>query len=323
VMNHLWTVVLAAGAGRRLTGVTHGTPKQFWCGPTGQSLLDHTLDRFAPLSPPARTVVVIDATHRSYIAGTSTEARARIVEQPCDRGTAAGVLSGLLPVLDTAPDAVVTITPSDHGVADDRAFRRGLLAAIRHVELTDAVVLIGAPPSGPRTDYGWIMPEVTVPSMALTSVTAFVEKPAADTAARLFASGAVWNTMVVVARTTSVWDLYADVLPGVWDVFATARRLPAGERATFIASAYTLLSAADFSSEVLTPARQLSTLTLSPLVGWSDLGTPDRLHEWHLRSRQPQGQAEQRQGVPGEARASRHRSAGVPSRSDAPGVTAR
>src|SRR5690606_23822021 len=53
-----WTVVLAAGAGRRLASVTGGVPKQFWRAAGGRSLLRQTLDRFAPLAPTSRTVVV-------------------------------------------------------------------------------------------------------------------------------------------------------------------------------------------------------------------------------------------------------------------------
>ena len=51
----LWSVVLAAGSGRRLSDLTGGTPKQFW-RPTGStSLVEETLARLAPISPPERT----------------------------------------------------------------------------------------------------------------------------------------------------------------------------------------------------------------------------------------------------------------------------
>ena len=40
--NQLWTVILAAGAGRRLSAVTGGVPKQFWRGLNGPSLLTQT-----------------------------------------------------------------------------------------------------------------------------------------------------------------------------------------------------------------------------------------------------------------------------------------
>ena len=62
-----WTVVLAAGSGRRLASLTGGVPKQFW-SPDGQpSLLAQTLARLAPLAPPSRIVIVVDQTHRPSV----------------------------------------------------------------------------------------------------------------------------------------------------------------------------------------------------------------------------------------------------------------
>jgi mannose-1-phosphate guanylyltransferase len=46
-----WTIVLAAGSGRRLARITGGIPKQFWSPPGGTTLLEQTLRRMAPLAP--------------------------------------------------------------------------------------------------------------------------------------------------------------------------------------------------------------------------------------------------------------------------------
>jgi len=281
-VNRLWNVVLAAGAGRRLESVTRGVPKQFWRGPTGVSLLDQTLARFALVTPPSRTVVVIDETHRQFVDDGSGAHAPTFVAQPCDRGTATGVLLGLTAIADADPDAIVTITPSDHGVVDDRVLHGGLAASVRHVRQTGSVVVFGAQPAAPCTDYGWLMPGARIPQSSLHTVTSFVEKPPAGTAAHLFASGAVWNTMVVVARAEAIWNLYADLRPDVWRVFSTARDLPAARRPAFLASAYQALPAVDFSRDVLTHAPALATWILPASAGWTDLGTPDRLRTWHL-----------------------------------------
>ena len=66
--NQLWTVILAAGAGRRLSAVTGGVPKQFWRAVHGTSLLRQTIDRFMPLAPASRTVVIVDAGHLGHVA---------------------------------------------------------------------------------------------------------------------------------------------------------------------------------------------------------------------------------------------------------------
>jgi hypothetical protein len=49
--------------------------------------------------------------------------------QPCNRGTAPGVLLPLVAILDRDPEAVVLLLPSDHFVADEPALARSLRAA--------------------------------------------------------------------------------------------------------------------------------------------------------------------------------------------------
>jgi mannose-1-phosphate guanylyltransferase len=265
--------------------VTGGIPKQFWRGTGGSSLLEQTVERFSPLAPPSRTVVVIDAGHRDYVPATcGPESVGTTVCQPEDRGTAVGVLLALTPVFDSGDDAVVAITPSDHGVIDDGRFRRGLVEAVRYARAHSAIVLFGAQPAVAREDYGWITPGPPRSSRSFRSVVSFVEKPSPAYAARLLTSGAVWNTMVLVARARVIRDLYAELLPELAEVFEAAMRLTAAERETFLKSVYPHLPAFDFSRDVLTPARDLSTYVWPASVGWSDLGTPERLHQWQARA---------------------------------------
>src|SRR5690348_5704087 len=93
---HLWSIVLAAGRGTRLSSLTGGVPKQFWSPRGDRSLLEETLARVSPLVPRDRVVTVVDRSHRRYVA--LLEARAAVgpvAYQPGDLGTAAGVLFGL------------------------------------------------------------------------------------------------------------------------------------------------------------------------------------------------------------------------------------
>ena len=283
-MGALRPVILAAGSGRRLASVTGGVPKQFWRGHRGTSLLDDTLARLASLAPLSRTVVIIDASQSRHLDGDPVSAAATIVLQPGDRGTAAGVLLALTPILSSDPDDLVVITPSDHGVVDQHAFRRGLLTAASHVVRRGHIVVFGVEPTSARDDYGWITsrPEV---GRRVRSVTSFVEKPHADMADELFAAGAVWNTMVTVARAGAIRDLCFHLLPGLADVFHTAIALPDVDRARFLSDAYADVPRYDFSRDVLSHAPSLSTYVWPRSLGWTDLGTPERLMEWDLQTR--------------------------------------
>ena len=280
-----WTVILAAGQGRRLASLTGGVPKQFWRGQRGSSLLDDTLTRFAPLAPLSRTVVIVDALHRQFVQDHRvSRSPATVIHQPQDRGTAAGVLLALTPILAQEPDALVMITPSDHGVVDDQGFRDGIREAGRHAVQREAAVLLGVQPTAAHQDYGWIVPASSPKSSALRAVHSFVEKPPADIVSSLWARGAVWNTMVLVARASTIRDLCFGMLPQLREVFETATRLPENDRHTFLNAIYATLPAFDFSRHVLAPAPGLWTYVWPASVGWSDLGTPERLTAWHQRA---------------------------------------
>jgi mannose-1-phosphate guanylyltransferase len=277
----LWSMVLAAGSGRRLSSLTGGTPKQFWRPVGSTSLVEETLARLAPICPAERTVIVVAEAQRKYVSQWSKAQRGnRVAFQPEDRGTAAGVLFGLVPVLSHEPNAVVLVTPSDHGVGNPDAFRRGILDALAYVQLHDGIVLFGVEPSAAQTDYGWITFEASNLSVGVQPVSSFVEKPSAETARQLFSAGAVWNTMVTVARAQTLLDLCREHLPDLTDVFVDALTLPSHTREAFLAARYPSLSAADFSRDVLTPAAKLVAYTWPASIGWSDLGTPERLRNW-------------------------------------------
>jgi mannose-1-phosphate guanylyltransferase len=103
-------------------------------------------------------------------------------------------------------------------------------------------------------------------------------------AARLFASGALWNTMVLVTRAGTLADRFRRHLPDLSNVFDIASQLPAAERDAFLDRAYAALPRYDFSRDLLAAVDGLSLVVWPNAMGWSDLGTPDRLAEWQASS---------------------------------------
>lgn len=279
----MWATVLAGGAGKRLANLTGGVPKQYCRFGLGGTLLAQTLERIAPVVPPTRTVLVVERSHRPYVDGPEYAGTGTLVYQPCDRGTAAGVLFGLLPAMEAGENPVVLLTPSDHGVIDTSGFLRSIASAAALVE-SDCrrVALFGVEASGPDTGYGWISPEAGLgdDGSGFRRVGSFVEKPDQNLAARLLADHAVWNTMVVVARLSALVELYRQHLPDVLAFFEHGRRLPERDRRLFFERWYRQLPELDFCRHLLTPAEGLWYITWPATLGWSDLGTPERLRRW-------------------------------------------
>lgn len=278
-------LVLAAGAGRRLASITGHTPKQYWTHDGGESLLESTLRRLAPVVPASRTCAVVDRTHRRFLRAPGRAPRcAAVAFQPGDRGTAAGVLFGLVQLVEAyGAHAIVVMTPSDHGIRRDDLFRDGLERAIADVRRgAEDIVLFGVAPDSASCDYGWIRPGLTpAPWRPLTSVEGFVEKPPAAIAARLLASGAVWNTMVLVARVGALLERYRAHLPDLYEAFADFGRTRARHGSDYTEALYQALPTYDFSRDLIAPSGDLALMVWPSTMGWSDLGTPERLLAWH------------------------------------------
>jgi mannose-1-phosphate guanylyltransferase len=166
--------------------------------------------------------------------------------------------------LERDPDAIVVVLPSDHHIADDAGFARSVRRAIARVRAHDRdLVLLGALPERIEDGYGWIVPDDRDP----TRVAAFREKPPPRELERLVERGALVNTFVLVATARAVSWTFARWAPRWWAALAVGD----------VDAAYTSLPATNVSSEVL--ERAVEQLRVMPLgdVGWTDVGTPDRL----------------------------------------------
>ena len=291
----LWSIILAGGEGTRLRPLVQrihadGRPKQFAVLVGSRSLLGQTLDRSAMLVPPERTVVVATRSHAEFFSGDSWgDQPPRVLVQPSDRGTAAGVLLPAHRIARVDPDATVLVFPSDHYVADDEAFmahaQRMAAAADRH---PSRVLLAGARPDAPETGYGWIEAgaEIERPPVGdLRRIARFVEKPSEETARSLLQRGGLWNTFVMAARVRTLVDAGRRTLPALHERLARIGERAGEAELRGIESAYRLAPTANFSQSVLAALPETLAVSPMPPVGWSDWGTPDRVIETLRRLR--------------------------------------
>jgi mannose-1-phosphate guanylyltransferase len=239
-------------------------------------MLQWTISRATRLVPKKRVVVVVAEGHRRWwredLADLPQE---NIVVQPLNRGTAVGLLLPFLTILQRDPDARIVVLPSDHHVGDEEALRRAILEALEAVSFDNRrVVLLGALPERPETEYGWIVPHDSLDSVR--DVATFVEKPREEMARTLMDRGALLNTLILVAGGRALLHLYTRHLPGVLGELLTWRD-NARRSDSELGRLYRSLATHDFSRDVLT--HSCDSLSVLPIAscGWSDLGTPDRL----------------------------------------------
>jgi mannose-1-phosphate guanylyltransferase len=280
----LWAIVLAGGEGSRLAPLTRAVygwdlPKQFAALGDERSFLQQTMDRIAPLVPLARTVVVVSQGH-ARLAETQLGGYpgTRLVLQPANTGTTAGVLLPLAHILAADPTALVTIFPCDHRFRRPTAFLTAVRRAVSAArDSRGGIVLIGATPESALADLGWIVPGRAPAGRHALGVKCFVEKPRQERIWELLHQGGLWNTMVIAARGRALWKAvhrHVPAVAGPLGRYAETIGTPRAEEV--LGQVYLRLPSSDLSEDVLQVARGLEVV---PMVdsGWSDCGTPERL----------------------------------------------
>lgn len=294
-----WTLALAGGEGVRLQDYVSRRfgariPKQY-CRMIGdQTMLEHTLDRMNRVVPASRTLTVIGADHAAWafpqLAGRSDH----VFCQPAARDTGVALYVALSMIMRWHPNAIVTITPTDHYVAPLSTYVQTVHAArdiaARH---RDLVVVLGVAPTEPDPDLGYLL---LGPALAeepgVRAVTAFVEKPRLDSATELWRAGALWSTMVVSSSATALWELGRAAAPKLLEILDCLIPLIGTEdeddAIDYIYRAYLPIS---FSRDIC--ERSTERIYAMPVCGveWSDLGRPERIerviahHDTRVRSR--------------------------------------
>jgi mannose-1-phosphate guanylyltransferase len=285
----LASIILAGGEGQRLRSLTAeicGTemPKQF-CRVLGkETLLEQTLNRVGLTIPPWRTVTVLTRAHRDFYGPLVGETPGQqLAIQPENRGITAAILYGLTKIGAIDSRAIVAIFPSDHYFSDDlRLMRHVEMAARAAWQMPSNLVLLGVSPDRPDISYGWIEPDTivqSIESVPIYSVRSFWEKPPFQIARYLHRSGALWNTLVIVAQLRALNGLLQSAEPGMQCAFhRISSSMNTDAEADSIEKVYQSLTSSDFSRDILGKSTtNLAALAVTGLE-WSDLGEPRRVH---------------------------------------------
>jgi len=286
-----WTIALAGGEGKRLADYVERRfgqrmPKQF-CKLLGQrSMLEHTLDRLNAHTPASRTLTIIGPDHLRF-ATPQLEGRSdHVFRQPSSRETGTALYVALAMLQRWAPDAIVTITPTDHYVApagrylEDVARARALAARNR-----DKVVLVGATPNEPDPELGYVSLGESVEGR-VREVSAFVEKPNAARAEELIRDGALWNTMVCCGSIEAFWELGRIGTPHLLELLEyLVPLIDTDDEDAALTAVYSMAPVIGFSSDILerSPERLLSVALEG--VEWNDWGRADRIEATLSRRR--------------------------------------
>jgi mannose-1-phosphate guanylyltransferase len=280
----VYAVVLAGGGGTRLWPLsTPERPKPFLRLIGHETLIQRSVARLAPLIQPKDVYIVTD---RRYLALCREQLpdvpAANFIGEPMGRNTAAAVALAA-EAIDRPADEVMLVIPADAHIADEAGIRAALATA-GEVAATGKLVTLGVKPDRAETGYGYIIarpPARFVGGRDTFDVERFVEKPTADKAREMIATGlASWNAGIFVWTRAAIRDSLSRHAPEIVEPIRT--NCSTGNPAD-LDRVYPSVRSTSIDYAVMEPASVMGAVEVVPIdVGWSDLGSWAALRDaWH------------------------------------------
>ncbi|HEX8469453.1 MAG TPA: sugar phosphate nucleotidyltransferase [Allosphingosinicella sp.] len=246
-------VILSGGAGTRLWPLSRaGRPKQFLALAGAQSLLRATASRAAGWGSP-----IVVAAREQALAVRSEVPDARLVLEPCARGTAAAVA---LAALAAGEGELLLVMPSDHHIEDEAAFRAAVAAAAP-LAAEGWLVTFGIEPDRAETGYGYIRRGEALAPGAFRAAR-FAEKPDRATAQAWLAEGGWdWNAGIFLFGREALLDALGRHAPAV--LAAVQGDFESGPTASI-------------DTAVMEKAEKVAVVPT--IMGWTDIGSWEALH---------------------------------------------
>ena len=315
--NHI--VIMAGGVGSRFWPMsTPEYPKQFVdvLG-RGMSMIQMTVERFAPLCPIENMWMVTSADYEALVREQLPQLPVEnILLEPAMRNTAPCIAYACWKIRQKNPSANVVVTPADALVVDVDDFRKVIGRALEFTAAGHRIVTVGIRPTRPETGYGYIEiagqagndgggsgndgvandgaandgADVT-PDMigSPLKVDSFKEKPALEVARQYLAAGNyLWNAGIFVWNIDTIVESLRAFVPELaakMDIMSESFFTPS-EREV-VGDIFPTCEKISIDYAVMEKADYIYTIPGD--FGWSDVGTWGSL--WTLLSHDEDGNA--------------------------------
>lgn len=282
-----WGLVLAAGDGKRLQSFVQQSrgvelPKQYVNFIGQHSMLEHTFQRVERLIPSQWLLTAISKDHLRFteVRRQLADRPENVIVQPANKETGPGIFLALMHIYKRAPEAIVSVFPSDHFILKAERFIDHVDLAVKAVAHDPSrIVLLAMEAQGPEVEYGYIVAhdDGARDLWGTRNAANFVEKPDLVQTRELVRAGGLWNTMIMVFKVRTVLKMLQRLFPfaRIFEAIGTPEEKPAVE------SVYQHREPMNFSKSFLEKIAAINPTAISVLpvlqVFWSDMGSPERL----------------------------------------------
>jgi len=292
---NFYPVILAGGRGTRFWPLSRQRKaKQLLALDGKQTMIQQTVSRLLPLASPRRFWIISNEHLRREILRQLPRLSAdHVLAEPAARNTAPAIGLAAFMLMNSDPDAVIGLFPSDHVIADEKRYRDVLKKGIEIAAAGENIVVLGIRPTRAETGYGYIEAGSPFKGDALRA-RRFTEKPDAARAAEFVRAGNYfWNSGMFLWSARTLANALLEHLPKTAVLLQQiAATFGTRKFAATFARLYPKCENISIDYAVLEPrsgkGEQNSNIICLPAdFGWNDLGSWTALHEHHVGKSQP------------------------------------
>jgi mannose-1-phosphate guanylyltransferase len=258
-------IIMAGGQGTRCWPWSiKEKPKQFLSIHHDKTMIQATYDRFRSWLPKEKIYVVTTEKYSPHVLEQLPElVDGRMILEPEQRDTAPCIALTAKRFLDQGDDEPLVVSPSDHYISNEKAFKHALLLAENKALAGNSIVTLGIRTLRPETGYGYIE-AMENEDAEVVKVKTFIEKPSYERAVGLYQRPNVyWNSGIFVWKPSTIAYYMEKNQPGLWRTLM--------KQDNNLEAAYATLPKISIDYAVLEKADEV--YMIPALFQWDDLGT--------------------------------------------------